>query len=120
MGTLRQSDSYTFHGGTMRVVSMVVMLGLGLTLGLPQHTEYKEEESPRNELKQGSNLYNEGPNQDSVINQVEQEPWFDAVKDNELEPEQRVNVIKRSAEEPVEVGQNATRNATTTTPSPGQ
>merc|ERR1719495_1497375 len=64
----------------MRVVSMGVMLGLGLALGLPQHKEYKEEESPHNELKQGSNLYNEGPNQDSVVNQVEQEPQFDAVK----------------------------------------
>merc|ERR1712168_890365 len=93
----------------MRVVSMVVMLGLGLTLGLPQHTEYKEEESPRNELKQGSNLYNEGPNQDSVVNQVEQEPQFDAVKDNELEPEQRVDVIKRLVEEEVQEGHDATK-----------
>merc|ERR1712168_1012819 len=98
-----------FHNCTMRVVSMVVMLGLGLTLGLPQHTEYKEEESPRNELKQGSNLYNEGPNQDSVVNQVEQEPQFDAVKDNELEPEQRVDVIKRSVEEEVQEGHDATK-----------
>merc|ERR1711990_1298870 len=99
-----------FHNCTMRVVSMGVMLGLGLALGLPQHKEYKEEESPHNELKQGSNLYNEGPNRDSVVNQVEQEPQFDAVKDNELEPEQRVDVIKRSVEEEVQEGHDATKS----------
>merc|ERR1711936_1227922 len=80
------------HSNTMRFVLRVVLLGLGLTLALP---EYKErEQGPHNELEQESNLDNKGLNQD---NELEQDPMFNAVKD--VEQEQMVEVQKRAAED---------------------
>merc|ERR1711970_516554 len=83
------------HSCTMKVVSIVAMLGLGLALALPQ---YKQQDKGQH----GENLDDEGPNQDKKVpsfdavkeaaeneleggrdNKLEQDPVFDAVKDGQ-------------------------------------
>merc|ERR1711970_911563 len=66
------------HSCTMKVVSILGILGLGLALALPQ---YKQQDKGQH----GENLDDEGPNQDK---KVKLEPSFDSVKEaaeNELE-----------------------------------
>merc|ERR1712168_390798 len=88
------------HSYTMKVVSIVAMLGLGLALALPQ---YKKQDKGQ----QGQDLDNEqGPNQDKKVKLV---PSFDAVKeaaenepeegrDNKLEQEPMFDAVKDGQE----------------------
>merc|ERR1711887_529496 len=87
------------HSCTMKVVSILGILGLGLVLALPQNKE-------QDKGQHGENLDDKGPNQD---NTVRLEPSFDAVKeaaenelkegpDNKLEQDPMFDAVKDGQE----------------------